>query len=273
MSAPGIGDVGYAAAFGGGLVSFLSPCVLPIVPAYLSMVTGLDVATLQAGGTHHTGPILRDTGLFVLGFSTVFILLGLTSSTLGATLVHDQRLLTRISGLVVVAMALFLVGSLVLRAPWLYRELRFHPSPSRLGPLAAPVTGAAFGFGWTPCLGPVLGSVLAVAGDSGEAARGAGLLASYSLGLGVPFLATGLALGRLGGALGWVKRHTTVLTGVSAALLGYFGILLTFNALTRVTTDTEALFKAIGLSRFITLGWAGPGSLVTARLACLGRSA
>ena len=247
-------DVGYIAAFGGGLVSFLSPCVLPIVPAYLSMVTGLDVAEIRAGERRHVARIVRDTGLFVLGFSTVFIVLGLGASAFGGALFDNKITLTRISGLVVLAMALFLMGSLVLKAPWLYRELRFHPSPSRLGPFAAPVTGAAFGFGWTPCIGPVLGSVYAAAAESGRAAHGATLLASYSLGLGVPFLATGLALGRLSGALNWVKRHTTAVTAASSVLLGFFGVLLVVNRLTWVTTETQMLFRNIGLGRLVTFG-------------------
>jgi cytochrome c-type biogenesis protein len=246
--------VGYIAAFGGGFVSFLSPCVLPLVPAYLAMVTGLDVAELQAGEGHHAARIVRDTGLFVLGFGTVFVVLGLGANAFGGTVFRNQILLTRISGLVVVAMALFLAGSLVLRAPWLYQELRFHPSPSRLGPVAAPVTGAAFAFGWTPCIGPVLGSVLAFAGATGHAAHAAALLAVYSLGLGLPFLVVGLALGRLGGALSWVKRHTTAITVASAAVLAGLGVLLVFNQLTRVTSDTQSLFRSIGLGRLVTLG-------------------
>ena len=247
-------DVGYIAAFGGGFVSFLSPCVLPLVPAYVSMVTGLDVAELRSGDGRHAGRVVRDTGLFVLGFGTVFVVLGLGANAFGGAVFRNQILLTRISGLVVVALALFLVGSLVLRAPWLYREMRFHPSPSRLGPLAAPLTGAAFGFGWTPCIGPVLGSVLAFAGTAGHAAHAAALLAVYSLGLGLPFLVVGLALGRLGGALSWVKRHTTAITLASAAILGVLGVLLVFNQLTRVTSDTQSLFRSIGLGRLVTLG-------------------
>jgi cytochrome c-type biogenesis protein len=247
-------NVGYAAAFGGGFVSFLSPCVLPIVPAYISMVTGLDLAELQAGDRRHVVRIVRDTGLFILGFGTVFVVLGLTASAIGRSVFRHQLLLTRISGLLVVAMALFLIGSLVLKAPWLYQELRFHPSPSRLGPFAAPVTGVAFGLGWTPCIGPVLSSVLVVASESNAAARGAALLAAYTLGLGVPFLVVGLALGRLGGSLNWVKRHTTAITILSATLLGVLGVLLVFNELTRVTTDTQKVFRAIGLGRLVTLG-------------------
>jgi len=180
--------------------------------------------------------------------------LGLGASAFGGALTRNQVLLTRVSGVAVVAMALFLVGSLVLKAPWLYQELRFHPSPSRLGPLAAPITGVAFGFGWTPCIGPVLASVLAVAGESGHAGEGAALLAAYSIGLGVPFLVTGLALGKVGGALAWVKRHTTQVTLASASLLGFFGVLLVLNRLTWVTTEMQTLFRDIGLGRLVTLG-------------------
>ncbi|MHB8670616.1 MAG: cytochrome c biogenesis CcdA family protein [Acidimicrobiales bacterium] len=248
------GGVTYLAAFGGGLVSFLSPCVLPIVPAYLSMVTGLDVAEIQEGANRHLGRIARDTSLFVAGFSIVFILLGLSATAVGRAVSDNHLLLTRVSGLVVLAMALFLVGSLVLRAPWLYQEMRFHPNPSRFGPFAAPVAGAAFGFGWTPCIGPVLGSVLAVAGAQGAAWKGGSLLAVYSLGLGVPFLAAGLALGRLAGAFRWVKLHATGLTLGSSLILAAFGVLLTLNRLTWVTSRLQDALSSVGLERLLRLG-------------------
>ncbi|MGH9120317.1 MAG: cytochrome c biogenesis CcdA family protein [Acidimicrobiales bacterium] len=198
-------EVGYLAAFGGGLVSFLSPCVLPIVPAYLSVIGGVDASA--AGGAGQRWRIVGHTGLFVAGFSAVFITLGLSATAVGSTLTAHHVLLTRVSGLVIVAMALFLAGSLVLRAPWLYREVRLHPAPSRLGVVAAPVAGAAFGFGWTPCIGPVLGSILALAATRSHTWEGAGLLAAYSAGLGVPFLAAGLAMGRLAGVFGFAASR------------------------------------------------------------------
>ena len=244
----------YVAAFGGGVVSFLSPCVLPIVPAYLSLITGLDVTAAAERPRHHLLRVARDTGLFIAGFSAVFILLGLSATTIGRAVFQNQLILTRVSGLVVLTMALFLLGSLVLRSPWLYREKRFHPDLSRFGPFAAPVAGAAFGFGWTPCIGPVLGSVLAVAATQGEAGRGATLLAVYSAGLGVPFLATGLAFSRLGSAFGWVKRHFTALTAASAVSLAFFGVLLTFNRLVWVTTQLQSALDAVGLGRLVDLG-------------------
>lgn len=250
MSAP----VGYVAAFGGGVISFVSPCVLPVVPGYLSVVTGLDFATSEDGARRHVGRIVRETCLFILGFSVVFVLLELTATSLGGALFRNHVLLTRISGGIVVVMALFLAGSLAGRAPWLYREARFHPDLSRFGPFAAPVAGAAFGFGWTPCLGPILASILAVAETTHGTAEGAGLLVAYSLGLGVPFLAVGIAFSRLAGTISWLRRHSRGIMLVSVTLLGLFGVLLLFNQLTWVTTQLEALMRAIGLGRLVSAG-------------------
>ena len=256
--------VSYLAAFGGGVVSFASPCVLPIVPAYLSVITGLDVAEVRSGARQHLGRITRDTSLFVAGFSVVFILLGLSATAVGQVLFRNHLLLTRLSGVAVLAMALVLVGSLVLssraelagrsRIPWMYGEARFHPSLPRFGPLAAPVAGAAFGFGWTPCIGPILASVLAVAASQGRSLEGATLLACYSLGLGVPFLVTGLAFGRLAGAFDWVRRHFAVLTFSSAVVLAGFGVLLALDRLTWVTTQLQTALQAVGLGRLVSLG-------------------
>lgn len=242
------------AAFAGGLVSFLSPCVLPIVPAYLSVITGLDVAEIQGGSSHQLGRITRDTVLFIAGFSAVFIALSLPATWLGSLLFRHQALLTRLSGVVLVAMAAFLAGSLVLRAPWLYQERRFHPSLSRMGVFAAPVAGVAFGFGWTPCIGPVLASLLTLAAAQGQVGHSALLLGAYSLGLGVPFLATGLTAGRLSGAFAWVKRHFAAITFTSAALMAGFGILLALDQFALVTVELNSAFRAIGLGSLNTLG-------------------
>jgi cytochrome c-type biogenesis protein len=247
-------NVNVLAAFGGGLVSFLSPCVLPIVPAYLSVITGLDVAEVREGGRHQLPRIAWHTGLFIAGFSAVFVLLGLTATTFGRAAFRNQSLITRISGLVVLGMALYVLGSLVLRAPGLYQERRFHPDLSRFGPFAAPVAGVAFGFGWTPCIGPVLTSVLALAAKEQEAGKGAVLLAAYSLGLGVPFMATGLAFGRLAGALGWMKRHSTRVTAVSATALALFGLLLAFDRMVWLTNELNYALESIGLGRLRFLG-------------------
>lgn len=246
--------VGYLAAFAAGVVSFASPCVLPLVPAYLSIVTGLEIAQLTENTRRYAWRVTRDTGLFVVGFSAVFVALGLTATAAGRGLVRHQVALTRVSGLVVLAMALFLAGSLVLRLPWLYQELRFQPRLSRYGPFTASIAGAAFGFGWTPCVGPVLGSVLAVAATRGRAADGAGLLAAYSLGLGVPFLITGLAFGRLTRVFGWIKRHSAGITLTAALVLAGFGVLLTLDRLTWITSEVQSALRVVESTRLIHLG-------------------
>ena len=260
----GASGVSLVAAFAGGVASFSSPCVLPLVPAYLSIVGGLDV-TRRAEGAHDDGrlslpesalsgdapaavirrragrvralgAVTRDTALFVAGFGSVFMLLGLSASALGRAVVHQQGMLTRISGVVVVAMALFLLGTLVVQRPGLYREWRIHPRLARLGPFAAPVAGAAFAFGWTPCVGPILASVLALSAQQGHVASGALLLAVYSLGLGAPFLAVAVLFDRLAAPLAWLRRHGTAVTATSAAALGAMGVLLVLDRLAWVTT-------------------------------------
>lgn len=247
-------SIGYLAAFGGGVVSFVSPCVLPVVPAYLSMVTGLDITESGSGGRHHVGRVVRDTLFFIAGFGVVFILLGIGATAIGSTLIHHRVLLTRVSGVLVLALAAFLAGSLVLQMPALYREFRFHFSPSRFGPIAAPLAGVAFGFGWTPCIGPVLSAVLLVAGTQRGIGQGALLLAFYAAGLGVPFLAVGVGFSRLAGALAWVRRHLNVVTLASAGLLGFFGVLLVLDQFSWLTSELEVALRAVGLGRLITVG-------------------
>jgi cytochrome c-type biogenesis protein len=254
MTTLGATDISILAAFAGGVLSFASPCVLPLVPAYVAVVTGLGTATVQDGGRPGARRVLATAGGFVAGFTVVFVTLGLSVTALGSALTSNRVLLTRLSGLVVLAMALFLAGALVLRAPWLYQEKRWHPALDRFGPFAAPVAGAAFGFGWTPCIGPVLTSVLAVAAAGGRAGQGALLLLAYSAGLAVPFLAAALALDRLSGAFGLVKRHFAALTAASAVVLGGFGVLLALNRMQLVTTAVQSSLSAAGLGGLLRLG-------------------
>lgn len=254
-------------AFAGGVASFASPCVLPLVPAYLSVVAGLDItrrrdpaqALTAAAGTagpslardgtpegetmsrRRLGAVTRDTALFVVGFGGVFVVLGLSASALGRTVIHHQGALTRISGVVVVAMALFLAGTVFLRSPALYGEWRPHPRLARFGPLAAPVAGAAFAFGWTPCVGPILASVLALSTDQGHLGRGALLLAVYSVGLGTPFLVAAVFFDRMRGPLAWLRRHGTSVTLVSASALGVLGVLLVVDRLAWVATEVQRI--------------------------------
>ena len=246
----------YLAALGGGVVSFLSPCVLPLVPGYLSVVTGLDIATLEEGRSVHTRRIVGTTALFVAGFGLARIAdeSRLTASGIGQPLRDHQQTLTRVSGAFMLAMALFLLGSMWLRAPWLYQEKRFHPDLGRYGAAMPLVAGAAFGFGWSPCLGPILGSILGIAATQRRVWAGGTLLAAYAIGLGLPFLITGIALDRVGGALGWVKRHFPVIVVGSALVLGAFGVLLMFDQLSRLTADLQRGLEHIHMDWIVNLG-------------------
>ncbi len=241
-------------AFGGGLISFLSPCVLPIVPGYLSLVTGLSVGDIREGSSRHLARIAAYTGLFVAGFTVVFVLLGLATTAAGSALVRNQETLTRVSGGLMLLMAAYLAGSQLLTTPRLYQEFRFHPHLERFGPFAAPVAGAAFGFGWTPCIGAVLGPVLTFVAQGGDTTRSVVLLTAFSLGLGVPFLVVGLAMGRVTTAVDWCKRHARAITFVSAALVAVFGVVLLTDQLSRVTAELTKLLNSLGLSWFTNLG-------------------
>ncbi|HXY92218.1 MAG TPA: cytochrome c biogenesis protein CcdA [Acidimicrobiia bacterium] len=241
-------------AFGGGVISFLSPCVLPMVPGYLSLVTGLSVGEIREGSPHYLKRIALNTALFVLGFTVVFVLLGLLTTGLGSALFRNQDTLTRISGGLVLLMACYLAGSQLLTTPRLYQEVRFHPHLERFGPVAAPVAGAAFGLGWQPCIGPVLGAVLGFAAVGQNIARATLLLVAYSLGLGVSFLCVGLAMGKLTRALGWFKRHSRAITLVSAAILAIFGIILLTDQLQPVTARVVNTLRDNGFSWLVDVG-------------------
>ena len=245
-SAPSIG-----LAFAAGLVSFLSPCVLPLVPGYLSLMSGVGTAELAVATKTDTRRLLRSTLLFVAGFTVVFVALGAAASAIGQLLIDHQRGLNQIAGAVVIVMGLAMAGVM---APALFqRERRVHVSPSGLGVFAPPVMGMAFAFGWTPCLGPVLASVLSLAATESTLGRGVSLLFAYSLGLGVPFVATGVAFGRLAGTLGWVKRRARAINLVSGLLLAAFGVLLLTNRLSRLSSWLVRFMEDVGLGWLIGL--------------------
>ncbi len=244
----------FLTAFGAGVLSFLSPCVLPIVPAYLSLITGLTVGDLQEGDTKVLPRIAVDTGLFVAGFTVVFVLLGLITTAAGDVLFQNQATLTRISGALVMLMALYLAGSQILMAPRMYQEFRFHPNLDRFGKAATPIAGVAFGLGWTPCIGPVLGAVLSFAAQGQSLVRATLLLVAYSAGLGLSFLAVGLAFGKLTTPLNWVKRHSRAITYLSAAVLFLFGAILFTDNLSQVTARLTNLMDSLGLGRLVEIG-------------------
>jgi cytochrome c-type biogenesis protein len=243
--------VGFVVAFGGGILSFLSPCVLPLVPAYLSMMSGVSSAELAVTTRPNQRRLLRSTLLFVAGFTAVFAALEATASGLGQTLQSHQRLLNQVAGIVIIAAGLVFAG--LLRPAWLMRERRWHVAPSRLGEWAAPVMGMAFAFGWTPCIGPVLAAVLSLASDTHTLGRGEAMLVAYSLGLGVPFVIAGVAFGRLTGVLAFARSHLRAINLVSGLLLAGLGVLLLTDNLHVLSTWFSDLLSALGLGRLSTV--------------------
>lgn len=213
----------FAVAFAAGVLSFLSPCVLPLIPGYLSFMTGLSSAEVAEGKDR--AKVLVPSLLFVLGFSLVFVSLGATASVIGRFLTDYRDVVGKVAGVAIIAFGIFMLG--IIKVPWLYGEARMDLERSRkFGRGAAFVMGAAFAAGWTPCIGPILGSILTLAGSSGSVGVGAALLVVYSLGLGVPFIMVALLLGRLTGLMRWLNRHSLIINRVAGGLLIVIGVLM-----------------------------------------------
>jgi cytochrome c-type biogenesis protein len=214
-------------AFAAGVVSFASPCVLPLAPGYLSYVTGLtgaEIAGEERGGTTTVAVksrVLLGSVLFVLGFSVVFVSYGLLFGGLGSLLLEYQSVISRVLGVMVIIMGLSFMGVL----PGMQREWRMHRMPS-YSVWGAPVLGVLFGLGWTPCIGPALTAVQSLAFTEASAARGALLSLVYCLGLGLPFILLGLLFRQAAGTLAWVRRHYTLIMRIGGGLLVAIGILL-----------------------------------------------
>lgn len=240
-----VSSPGLFVAFAAGVISFLSPCVLPLVPGYLSLMSGVGTADLAVATKADTRTLLRSTLLFVAGFTVVFVALGAGASAIGQLLLAHQRGLNQVAGAVVIVMGLAMAGIVTPRL--FQQERRVDVRPSTLGVFGAPVMGMAFAFGWTPCIGPVLASVLSLAAAEATLGSGVPLLLAYSLGLGVPFVVTGVAFGRLAGALTWVRRHARVINLASGLLLAAFGVLLFTNRLSRLSSILIELMDKIGL--------------------------
>ncbi|MBF0438723.1 MAG: cytochrome c biogenesis protein CcdA [Magnetococcales bacterium] len=227
-------EVTYAAAFFAGLLSFLSPCVLPLAPAYVSFMSGISVEHLREG---RHGGVGWQAGMhslfFVLGFSLVFIALGASATYLGQLLLTHMRLLSKIGGGVIILFGLHYMG--VFRFSFLNLEARFHLEKKPSGPLGSFLIGLAFAFGWTPCVGPILAGILAVAGGQESLSQGVGLLAVYSAGLGVPFIITGLAINLFFGVFNRLRTHLHKIEIVSGGLLVVVGILIFFGDFNRLS--------------------------------------
>jgi len=233
----------FALAFVAGIVSFASPCCLPLMPGYVSYVSGVagggSTATLVRSRT------MLSAGLFVAGFATTFTLMGAAASGLGSLILYHRLVLGTVAGVFVILMGLATVG--LLRVPFLYRERRFDLARISPGPAGAVPLGMAFAIGWTPCIGPVLAAILTAAATVQDAWRGAALLFIYSLGLGVPFLLLAFAVARTGRLFAWLRRH-----GQEIEIAGG-GILILMGAL-MITGTWVQLFAPL-LRLFSRTGW------------------
>jgi cytochrome c-type biogenesis protein len=229
-------NVTLLAAFGAGILSFISPCVLPLIPGYLSFISGLSLDEMRGGPAgggaavavatppHVRRRILLSSLAFILGFSLVFIALGASASAIGHFVMAKRALFGRIAGAVIIIFGLHTMG--VLRIEWLYQEKRMQTQRQPGGPFGALLVGIAFAFGWTPCIGPILAGILAIAATRSGVGEGVRLLAAYSLGLGVPFFATALAINHFFGALARIRKHYHKIELVSGALLVVIGVLI-----------------------------------------------
>jgi cytochrome c-type biogenesis protein len=219
-----------ALALVAGVVSFTSPCCLPLMPGYVAYVSG--VAADGDGSVLVRRRVLGAALLFVLGFATVFTLLGAGASVAGAFLLRNRLVIEKVGGAFVIAMGLVTMG--LLRIPFLYREARLDLRRIRTGPLGAVPLGMAFAIGWTPCIGPVLAGILTAAATTGTAWTGAGLLFMYSLGLGIPFLLLAWGQARATRAFGWFRRHGRAIERVGGAVLLLMGVLMITGRWTRL---------------------------------------
>ncbi len=228
------GPAAFAAAFAAGFLSFLSPCVLPLVPGYLSLVSGVGFDELGARPRR----VVTSTAAFVTGFGSMFVLFGAGAALFGDVLLTNRRLLEIVAGSFIVLAGLVFAG---VRLPLtLLREKRFHLR-RRDGFAAPALIGVAFGVGWTPCIGPTLAAILTLAAAGGSPGQGAILLAIYSVGLGIPFLLFGLGFTRALGFVDAFKRHRRVISVASGSFMVIFGVMLATGYLTRLTA---------GLARF-----------------------
>jgi len=234
--------VGIFAALAAGVVSFLSPCVLPLVPGYLSAVSGVSAGELESAGWRR---VLGPSLLFAGSFSAIFVILGLTATRLGSALQAHEELLTKVAGALIVAMGVLFVAALFV--PRLNREWHFDALMERTGKGGPIVAGAAFAIAWTPCSGPTLGAILTAASLTDSAGRGAFLLAVYSAGLAIPFLLTAVAFSRMTTAFGVVKRHYTAIVATGGAILIAMGVLIWTGELTQLNAEAQRWLNELGL--------------------------
>jgi cytochrome c-type biogenesis protein len=240
-------DTTVLAAFAVGFVSFISPCVLPLVPGYLSAVSGVSLTEIQAG-ERRLSRVLLPAIVFCLSFTVVFVALGMTATSLGSTLQDGRGTLDKVAGGVIVALGVFFL--LTPFVPKLNREWRPEALISRAGSGGPLIAGAAFAFAWTPCVGPTLGSILTAASVSDTVTEGGVLLLFYSLGLAVPFLVTALFFTRATSAFRWLRDRYLIVTAVSGVVLIAMGVLLFTGELARLNVEAQQALDSVGLNVF-----------------------
>lgn len=215
-----------------GLLSFISPCVLPLIPGYLSFISGVSVEELSTGASRsQQRKLFVNTLFFVAGFSLVFVVLGASATSLGSLLQRYMPIFNKVAGVVVFIFGLHVVG--LFKIKFLNYEKRFHAQEKKTGVLGSMAIGIAFAFGWTPCIGPILGTILTLAAQQDSINQGIILLLFYSAGLGVPFILTALLFNYLIGAFGFIKRHFRAVEIVSGGLLMFVGVAIFFDLLQR----------------------------------------
>ena len=228
-------NVSFVAAFVAGVLSFVSPCVLPLVPGYLSFISGVSVEEMRAGSDARAASrrqVFVASLAFVAGFSIVFVLLGASASALGQFLGERLSLMGKIAGVLLVIFGLHTMG--LLKISWLYAEKRIHTERRPAGPLGAMLVGVAFAFGWTPCIGPILAGILAIAASKETVGMGVALLAVYSIGLGIPFLLTSLAVDSFFAAFAKIRRYYKVIEVTAGGLIVVIGVLIFTNRFTAI---------------------------------------
>lgn len=241
-------DVTYFGALIAGLLSFLSPCVLPLVPPYLCFLGGTTFDQLTGEDetpAHVYKTVIMSSVAFVLGFTTVFVILGATATMAGQLVAENLPMLARIAGVIIIIAGLHFLG--VIHIPILHREARYHSDTRPAGLVGAYVIGLAFAFGWTPCIGPVLGAILAVAAGEESVSKGVSLLFVYSLGLGIPFILAAVAIKPFMNVMQRFKSHMAMVEKVMGALLVLTGVLFLTNSMTLIAGWILQTFPGLAL--------------------------
>ena len=218
-------EVGYITAFLGGVLSFLSPCVLPLIPSYVSFITGISFDDFKSGDRARIRKLtIINSSAFVIGFSTVFVLLGVSSSFVGKLLAVYYDHIRIVGGIIIIIFGLYVMG--VLKLNFLASEKRIHLQSKPRGHFGSFIVGLTFGAGWTPCIGPILGSILLIASTTGSALQGFYLLLIYSLGLAIPFIVTSLAINSFLSHFSAIQKYMKLIMIISGLLLISFGVIL-----------------------------------------------